>query len=103
MGFFDKLKAGLEKTRKSFTEKIEQLVIGYAKIDDEFIDDLEAVLLSADVGVKTTTKLIEEVRKGIKAKEIQSPDDLKPFLQRQISAILGEGSTELLRQSSHLL
>ncbi|MGI6091466.1 MAG: signal recognition particle-docking protein FtsY [Veillonellaceae bacterium] len=97
MGFFDKLKAGLEKTRKSFTEKIEQLVIGYAKIDDEFIDDLEAVLLSADVGVKTTTKLIEEVRKGIKAKEIQSPDDLKPFLQRQISAILGEGSTELLR------
>lgn len=95
MGFFDKLKAGLEKTRKSFTEKIEQLVIGYAKIDDEFIDDLEAVLLSADVGVKTTTKLIEEVRKGIKAKEIQSPDDLKPFLEKQISAILGEGSSDL--------
>ncbi|MPM21596.1 Signal recognition particle receptor FtsY [bioreactor metagenome] len=95
MGFFDKLKAGLEKTRKSFTEKIEQLVIGYAKIDDEFIDDLEAVLLSADVGVKTTTKLIEEVRKGIKAKEIQSPDDLKPFLEKQITAILGEGSTDL--------
>lgn len=95
MGFFDKLKAGLEKTRKSFTDKIEQLVIGYAKIDDEFIDDLEAVLLSADVGIKTTTKLIEQVRNGIKAKEINSPDDLKPFLEKQISAILGEGLTEL--------
>lgn len=88
MGFFDKLKAGLEKTRKSFTEKIEQLVIGYATIDDEFLDDLEAVLLSADVGVATTAKLMTEIRKGIKEKEINSPDDLKPFLQDKISAML---------------
>lgn len=95
MGFFDKLKAGLEKTRKSFTDKIEQLVIGYATIDDEFIDDLEAVLLSADVGVHTTNRLITEVKKGIKAKEIQSPEHLKPFLQKQISAILEQGSTDI--------
>ncbi|HML31451.1 signal recognition particle-docking protein FtsY [Sporomusa sphaeroides] len=88
MGFFDKLKAGLEKTRKSFTEKIEQLVIGYATIDDEFLDDLEAVLLSADVGVATTSKLLAEIRKGIKDKLINSPDDLKPFLQEKISAML---------------
>ena len=88
MGFFDKLKAGLEKTRKSFTEKIEQLVIGYATIDDEFLDDLEAVLLSADVGVATTGKLMAEIRKGIKDKLINSPDDLKPFLQEKISAML---------------
>lgn len=99
MGFFDKLKSGLEKTRKSFTEKIEQLVVGYAKIDDEFIDDLEAILLSADVGIKTTTKLIEQVKIGIKAKEIQSPDDLKPFLEKHISAILGDGLTELAKAS----
>lgn len=97
MGFFDKLKAGLEKTRKSFTEKIEQLVMGYAKIDDEFIDDLEAVLLAADVGVKTTTNLIEAVRKGIKAKEIQSPNDLTPFLQKQIRVILGDEVPELVK------
>lgn len=96
MGFFDKLKAGLEKTRQSFTDKIEQLVVGYATIDDEFIDDLEAVLLSADVGVQTTTKLIKEVKTGIKSKEIGSPEDLKPFLQKHISAILGEGKTEML-------
>lgn len=96
MGFFDKLKAGLEKTRKSFTDKIEQLVVGYANIDDEFIDDLEAVLLSADVGVQTTNKLIKEVKSGIKSKEIGSPEDLKPFLQKHISAILGERKTEIL-------
>lgn len=96
MGFFDKLKAGLEKTRKSFTEKIEQLVIGYATIDDEFLDDLEAVLLSADVGVATTSKLMAEIRKGIKDKLINSPDDLKPFLQEKISAMLvGQSPAEV--------
>ncbi|HWR43205.1 signal recognition particle-docking protein FtsY [Sporomusa sp.] len=88
MGFFDKLKSGLEKTRKSFTEKIEQLVIGYAAIDDEFLDDLEALLLSADVGAPTTAKLMTEIRSGIKSKEINSPDDLKPFLKAKISAML---------------
>ncbi|BBB93222.1 MAG TPA: signal recognition particle-docking protein FtsY [Methylomusa anaerophila] len=92
MGFFDKLKAGLEKTRKNFTEKIEQLVVGYAKIDDELLDDLEAVLLSADVGVPTTSVLLNDIRKGIKGKEINSPDDLRPFLRTKISDMLQNGS-----------
>lgn len=95
MGFFDKLKAGLEKTRKNFTEKIEQLVVGYATIDDEFLDDLEAVLLSADVGVKTTARLMTDIKKGIKNKEINSPEELKPFLQKQISMMLTEDSNEI--------
>lgn len=88
MGFFDKLKQGLEKTRKSFTEKIEQLVTGYAKIDDEFLEDLEAVLLSADVGVQTTNKLMADIRSGIKNQEIESPEQLRPFLKQRISALL---------------
>ena len=94
MGFFDKLKAGLEKTRKSFTEKIEQLVVGYATIDDEFLDDLEAVLLSADVGVQTTATLIADIKKAIKSKEINGPEDLKPFLQTRISTILSDTVAE---------
>jgi fused signal recognition particle receptor len=92
MGFFDKLKDGLLKTRKGFTEKIEQLIVGYATIDDEFLDDLEAVLLAADVGVKTTARLMEEIRAGIKAKAIQSPEDLRPFLADKIGALLTTGS-----------
>ncbi len=95
MGFFGKLKAGLEKTRKNFTEKIEQLVVGYATIDDEFLDDLEAVLLSADVGVHTTAKLMADIKKGIKSKDINSPEDLKPFLQNKISEMLTEDSNEI--------
>ena len=94
MGFFDKLKVGLEKTRKSFTEKIEQLVIGYATIDEEFLDELEAVLLSADVGIQTTTKLMADVKKGVKSKEIKGPEDLKPFLQAKISDILSADVAE---------
>lgn len=94
MGFFDKLKQGLEKTRKSFTEKIEQIVIGYAKIDDAFLDEVEEALIAADVGVKTSMLLMEDIRKGIKAKEINAPEDLKPFLAKRIGALLQEGADE---------
>lgn len=91
MGFFDRLKKGLAKTRENFTQNIERLIIGYADIDDELIDDLEETLLMADVGVKTTEMLISAVRKGIKEKEIQTPEDLIPFLEKEIVRILESG------------
>ncbi len=95
MGFFDKLKKGLTKTRESFTEKIEKLVIGYADIDDELLDELEETLIMSDVGFSTTEKLMDAVRKGIKKKEINGPEDLKPFLARQISDMLTKDSDEI--------
>ncbi len=95
MGFFDKLKKGLTKTRESFTEKIEKIVIGYADIDDELLDELEETLIMSDVGFNTTEKLMVAVRKGIKKKEINGPEDLKPFLARQISEMLTKDSDEI--------
>jgi len=95
VGFFDKLKQGLTKTRASITERIEKLVIGYADIDDDLLDELEEILIMADVGVNTTERLMESVRKGIKKKEINAPEDLKPFLQRQISDLLTRDSNEI--------
>ncbi len=95
MGFFDKLKKGLTKTRESITEKIEKLVIGYADIDDDLLDELEEILIMADVGVNTTERLMEAVRKGIKKKEINGPEDLKPFLQKEISELLTKESNEI--------
>lgn len=89
MGFFDQLKQGLDKTRKNFTTKIEQLVTGGAAIDEEFLDELEAILISADVGVRTTGLLIQLVRQGIKDQEINDSSDLKPFLRRTLSTFLG--------------
>ncbi len=94
MGFFDKLKRGLEKTRKSFTEKIGQVIMGYAKIDDDLLDDLEAIMISSDMGVKTTETLMGEIRKGIKTKEITGPNDLRPFLQRKIAEMFAVGEKE---------
>lgn len=92
MGFFDKLKKGLTKTRETITEKIEKLVIGYVDIDDDLLDELEEILIMADVGVNTTDNLMEAVRKGIKKKEINSPEDLKPFLAKKISELLTKDS-----------
>ena len=54
MGFFERLKEGLSKTRRNFTDRIQELVGLSATIDDDFLDELEMILLSADVGVKTT-------------------------------------------------
>ncbi len=91
MGFFDRLKEGLSKTRKGFTDKIEQLVTGYAAIDDDLLDDLEAVLLAADIGARTAGALLGDIRAAVKTKEITGPDDLVPFLKTRIAAILAEG------------
>ena len=105
MGFFDRLKKGLAKTRENFTQNIERLIIGYADIDDELIDDLEETLLMADVGVKTTEMLISAMRKGIKEKEIQTPEDLIPFLEKEIVRILesGENTFHMAEQGSTVL
>ena len=54
MGFFDKIRKGLTKTKESLIKNIESVVIGYATIDEDFLEDLEMVLLSGDIGVRTT-------------------------------------------------
>ncbi len=94
MGFFDRLKTGLSKTRQGFTEKIDQMIGGYAQIDEDLLDDLEAIMLAADMGVHTTTKLITAIRQAVRTKEIQSPEELRPFLAEKISALLTAGMAD---------
>lgn len=90
MGFFERLKDGLQKTRKNFTERIEVLVGMSAEIDDDFLDELEMILLSADVGAKTTEKLIEAVRQAARKKEINGTEDVVPFLKKYLTEMLTE-------------
>ncbi len=90
MGFFERLKEGLQKTRKNFTERIEVLVGMSAEIDDDFLDELEMILLSADVGAKTTEKLIEAVRQAARKKEIGGTEDVVPFLKKYLTQMLTE-------------
>lgn len=94
MGFFDRLKKGLSKTRENFTNKIEKLIIGYADIDEKFLEELEETLITADVGVTTADELMKSVRQGIKKKEIKTPDDLRPFLAKEIAAMLANDESE---------
>ena len=88
MGFFEKLKSGLTKTRQNFTDRITELVGMSAKVDEDFLEELEMILLTADVGVKTTEKLIEDVRQAAKKREIKGTEDVLPFLKKQIAAML---------------
>ena len=80
MGFFDKLKAGLAKTREKLADKIDELLNSSTKIDEELLEELEETLIMSDVGTKTTEKLMENLRKGIRRAEINSPMDVKIFM-----------------------
>ena len=99
MGFFDRLKAGLAKTREKLADKIDELLHGSTKIDDELLDELEETLIMSDVGTKTTEKLMEGLRKGVRKAEINSTDDVKKFLSAQIREILIEEQGEIFNVS----
>ncbi len=88
MGFFENLKKSLTKTRQNFTDRISELVGASAKIDEDFLDELEMILLTADVGVATTEELIDDVRQAAKKKEIQGTQDVIPFLKKRIADLL---------------
>lgn len=88
MGFFDKLKEGLSKTRRNFTDRISELVGLSAEVDEDFLEELEMILISADVGFATTEKLIDKVRQAAKTREIDGTQDVIPFLKKEMTAML---------------
>lgn len=87
--FFDRVKAGLEKTKNNFVKKVETIVIGYAEIDDNFLDDLEATMLTGDLGPKTTTYLMKEIRRGVTEGIINNTNEVMPFMEERITEMLG--------------
>lgn len=88
MSFFERLKAGLSKTRHNFTDRIMEAVGLYTKIDEDFLEELEMILISADCGVQTTEKMIEAVREAAKKKTIKSTEDVIPFLKKYMAEML---------------
>ena len=86
--FFDRVKAGLEKTKNNFVKKVETIVIGYAEIDDDFLDDLEATMLTGDLGPKTTTYLMKEIRRGVTEGIINNTKEVMPFMEERITEML---------------
>jgi len=88
MSFFETLKNGLSKTRHNFTDRIQELVGISAEVDEDFIDELEMILLGADCGVSTTEMLVASVRQAAKKREIKGTEDVMPFLKAKISDLL---------------
>ena len=88
MGLFDKLKAGLAKTRESLFAKVSQLVSGKSSIDAETLDQLEEILLSSDVGVGTTTAILESIKRRVKAEAYESAEHLQTLLKDEIAKVL---------------
>ena len=88
MGFFDKLKNGLNKTKKSFDEKINNVFSNFRRVDEEFLDELEEVLIMSDIGVETSTKIIDSLRERIKKEKIEGEEEVKKALREEMQKIL---------------
>ncbi len=88
MGFFEKLKNGLAKTRKGITEKIEQVLVSFGKIDDELFDELEEILIAADVGIGTTMKITDNLRKKVREGKITNASEIKNLLKEELTRLM---------------
>lgn len=88
MGFFDKLKQGLNKTKTSFDEKINNIFSNFRKVDEKFLDELEEILIMSDIGMDTSIKIINSLRNKIKKENIQDEEQVKIALRQEMKKIL---------------
>lgn len=95
MGFFDKLKNGLNKTKTSFDEKINNVFKNFRKVDEDFLDELEEVLIMSDIGMDTSIKIISNLREKIKKEKIQDEEEVKQALREEMKKILDVTDIEL--------
>lgn len=95
MGFFDKLKIGLNKTKTSFDEKINQVFSNFRKVDEELLEELEEVLIMSDVGTETSLKIISNLRNRVKLDKLQDEEQVKKALKEEIQKILDEVPSSL--------
>ena len=86
--FFDKLKQGLSKTKESFDEKINNVFKVFRKVDEEFLNELEEILIMSDIGVITSTDIIDKLRDSIKTNKIEDSEQIKQVLKQEIENIL---------------
>ena len=104
MGFFSKIKEGLSKTKKSFSEGITSVINSFTRIDEDFFEELEEILVMSDIGVETSTFLCDELRKKIKETGATDPNEIKQLLINIISeTVSGDASLNLQTQPSMIL
>jgi fused signal recognition particle receptor len=87
------LNKGLEKTRESLLGRLSRLVVGKSSVDDDFLDELEAILMSSDVGLETTNKIIQRVQKKVSTSKYIDASELNELLRGEMVALLAENNT----------
>ena len=95
MGFFDKIKAGLTKTRDALSNTLGSVFSGFSEIDDDFYDELEESLILADLGVDTAVKATDQLRKVIREQHLKSTEEAKTALKEILVQMLNVGDTAL--------
>ena len=95
MRFFDKIKAGLTKTRAALSSTLGSVFSGFSEIDDDFYDELEECLILADLGVETATRAVEQLRKTVREQHLKTTEEAKSALKDILTAMLEVGSLEL--------
>lgn len=100
MSWLDKLKEGLSKTRNNITEKVESLLSFTKTIDEELFEELEEILITSDIGVKTTNKIIEMLRKRIKERKINEAEKVKELIKEIIVEITGNEKKDIIPEKT---
>ena len=95
MGFFDKIKAGLTKTRDALSSTLGSVFTGFSEIDDDFYDELEESLILADLGVETAGKAVERLRRAVREQHLKSTEEAKQALKDILVQMLSVGETAL--------
>lgn len=95
MGFFDKLKNGLNKTKTSFDEKMNDIFSNFRKVDEDLLDELEEALIMSDVGANTSSMIIENLRQRIKKENIKDEEGVREALRQEIQDIFAKTDSEL--------
>lgn len=95
MGFFDKLKQGLSKTKTSFDEKINNVFSNFRKVDEDLLEELEEALILSDIGIETSEKIIARLRERIKKQKIEDEEEVKNVLREIMKEILDVAEPKL--------
>ena len=95
MGFFDKIKSGLSKTREALSSTLDAVFSGFTELDADFYDELEESLILADLGVETVTKVMKELRRQVSRRGLSTTQEAKDCLKEILKDMLSVGDTEL--------
>ncbi|EQB86864.1 fused signal recognition particle receptor [Clostridium punense] len=99
-GFFEKLKAGLSKTRDSINDAVTQVLKLAVNIDEDLYEELEEILITSDIGVETSVEIIERLRAKVKAERIKDPAEILPAMKEVIIEILGDYENSIIPEKT---